>query len=112
MSKNLLDKYSLDDDTKFWIELDEIIELYPIRDYNLESEPLKRYQNVVSMDLDTRVLAMKELFKFSGSNYNYLVDLSNKLKEKCINDDRYDLCLTLDFAMQEAREKREKMKKP
>ena len=104
MSRALMDRYLLDDKTRFWVELDDIIELYPIRNYEIEID--HRYENVVSLDLDTRVLAMSELFKYSEtSNLTYLIGLAEKLRHKCTIAKRGDLRDSLTFEIRKARKK-------
>lgn len=59
-SRTQLDKYALDDDTRFWVELYETIELNPIREFkNVIIET--PYENKISLDLDTRIKAIIEL---------------------------------------------------
>ena len=94
-SRNQLDKYALDDDTRFWVELYETIELNPIREFkNVIIET--PYENKVSLDLDTRIKAIIELLGSKKSNKFYIMGMANKLRNKCIKENRYDLIETLD----------------
>lgn len=94
-SRTQLDKYALDDDTRFWIELYETIELNPIREFkNVIIET--PYENKVSLDLDTRIKAIIELLGSKKSNKFYIMGMANKLRNKCIKENRYDLIETLD----------------
>lgn len=94
-SRTQLDKYALDDDTRFWVELYETIELNPIREFkNVIIET--PYENKISLDLDTRIKAMIELLGSKKSNKFYIMGMANKLRNKCINENRYDLIEMLD----------------
>ena len=94
-SRTQLDKYALDDDTRFWVELYETIELNPIREFkNVIIET--PYENKVSIDLDTRIKAIIELLGSKKSNKFYIMGMANKLRNKCIKENRYDLIETLD----------------
>lgn len=94
-SRSQLDKYALDDDTRFWVELYETIELNPIREFkNVIIET--PYENKVSLDLDTRIRAIIELLGSEKSNKFYIMRMATKLRNKCINENRYDLIEMLD----------------
>lgn len=94
-SRNQLDKYALDDDTRFWIELYEPIELNPIREFkNIVIDT--PYENTVSLDLDTRIFAIIDLLNSKKTNKYYILKLSARLREKCINENRQDLIEKLD----------------
>jgi len=94
-SRTQLDKYALDDDTRFWIELYETIELNPIREFkNVIIET--PYENKISLDLDTRIKAIIELLGSKKSNKFYIMGMVNKLRNKCIKENRYDLIEMLD----------------
>lgn len=98
--KGFLDKNTLDDDVRFWIQLDEVIELNPIRDYHMELCDDSKYVHTIKLDLDTRVSTLIELFK--NAKYNkrinkpYLLKLFKSLRERCITSNRYDLIEALD----------------
>lgn len=90
--KNFLDTHSIDDEARWWLEIESTLEFNPIREYkNVVLED--RYEHTVSLDLDTRVRVLTELF--SEAQYNkrinkeYLVKLANSLKSRC--RDRSDL---------------------
>ena len=90
--KNFLDTHSIDDEARWWLEIESTLEFNPIREYkNVVLDD--RYEHTVSLDLDTRVRVLADLL--SESKYNkrinkgYLVKLANSLKEKC--KDRSDL---------------------
>ncbi len=95
--QGFIDKNLLDDDTRFWIELDQCIELNPIREYkNIVIED--PYEHTVSLDLNTRVIALIDLItnaKYNNSNTSYLIKLTNKLIERCREQNRNDLELQL-----------------
>jgi hypothetical protein len=98
--QGFLDKNILDEDVRFWIQLDEVIELNPIRDYHIELHDDSRYVHTVKLDLDTRVSALIELFKNAKYskriNKPYLLKLFKLLRERCIENTRYDLIEVLD----------------
>lgn len=88
-----VDKNMLDDDARFWIELYEIPELNPIREYKNDviEDP---YQHTVSLDLYTRTVALTDLIvnaKYDNSNPAYLVKLANNLIARCRECHRHDL---------------------
>ncbi len=91
---SFVDKNLLDDDARWWIELFEIPEMNPIREYKytIIEEP---YQNTVSLDLDTRVRVLLDLIEDAKHNKNcnkaYLKKLTNYLVEKCSKCNRIDL---------------------
>lgn len=103
-SRSQLDKYALDDDTKFWVELYEIPEMNPIREYKgiIIEDP---YEHTVSLDLDTRVSSIFELFESKKSNKLYIIKLANRLLENCINNGRLDLAEVLGIEIQKRKEK-------
>ena len=83
--QGFIDKNLLDDEARFWLELDEIPEMNPIREYKniVIDEP---YEHSVSFDLETRVAVLIELIanvKYNRSNPRYLVKLANRLIQKC-----------------------------
>lgn len=91
--ERFVDLHILDDDARFWLELDEIPELNPIREYKntIIEEP---YQHTVSLDLETRTKSLVDLITNSGynnSNPRYLVKLANRLIIKCRENGRQDL---------------------
>ena len=91
--QGFVDKNLLDDDARFWIELYDIPELNPIREYKntIIEEP---YQHTVSLDLETRTESLIDLITNSGynnSNPRYLVKLANRLIVKCRENTRQDL---------------------
>lgn len=104
ISRCQLDRYALDDDVRFWLELDEQIELYPIRDFKCEVNDTP-YEHHVSLDLDTRVLAMNEMFNNKHLNIRYVIRSAYLLREKCIKAEREDLVNRLDAAIEEMMEK-------
>jgi hypothetical protein len=90
--KNFLDTHSIDDEARWWLEIESTLEFNPIREYkNVVLED--RYEHTVSLDLDTRVRVLTDLF--SEAKYNnrinkgYLIKLANSLKSRC--RDRVDL---------------------
>lgn len=83
--ERFVDLNILDDEARFWLELDEIPELNPIREYKniVIDEP---YEHSISFDLETRVAVLIELItnvKYNRSNPRYLVKLANRLIQKC-----------------------------
>jgi hypothetical protein len=102
--KGYLDKYTLDDDIKFWLELDQVIELNPIREYKniIIEEP---YEHTVKLDLDTRTSSLINLIKKSKYNKrlnaNYLCSMAIRLQEKASKVDRLDLVQLLEHTLQE-----------
>lgn len=103
-SRNQLDKYALDDDTRFWIELYEPIELNPIREFKNVVIDVP-YENKVSLDLDTRIFAIIDLLDSKKTNKYYILKLSDRLREKCINENRQDLVEKLDSKVIEIKRK-------
>ena len=90
--KNFLDNHSIDDEARWWLEIESTLEFNPIREYkNVVLED--RYEHTISLDLDTRVRVLADLFKEAKYNSRvnkvYLTKLANSLKEKC--KDRADL---------------------
>ena len=116
-SRSQLDRYALDDDTRFWVELYETIELNPIREFkNIIIEI--PYENKVSLDLDTRISAIIELLGSKKSNIFYVMGMAERLRDKCIKENRYDLIETfssikrntLDYVIKQAQEAQAKEK--
>ena len=94
-SRSQLDRYALDDDTRFWVELYETIELNPIREFKNVIIEIP-YENKVSLDLDTRISAIIELLGSKKSNIFYVMEMAAKLRDKSIKENRHDLIETLD----------------
>lgn len=100
--RGYLDKYTLDDDIKFWIELDSIIELNPIREYKniIIEEP---YEHTVKLDLNTRTFAIINLI--NNCKYNkklnkaYLLSMAINLRERALDAGREDLANSLEVAI-------------
>lgn len=95
--ERFVDLHILDDDARFWLELDEIPELNPIREYKntVIEDP---YEHTVSLDLETRVASLINLIanaKYSNSNPTYLVKLANRLIMRCREQDKLELELQL-----------------
>lgn len=103
LSRNQLDRFVLDDDVRFWVELDDIIELNPIRDYKVIIDV--RYENKVSLDLDTRVKAILDLFESKRSDKFYVLEMAINLRNKCIQANRQDLVEFLDVEVQKKLDK-------
>ena len=101
-SRSQLDRYALDDDTRFWVELYDTIELNPIREFKNVIIEIP-YENKVSLDLDTRISAIIELLGSKKSNIFYVMEMAAKLRDKCIKENRYDLIETLDNEITKAK---------
>lgn len=103
-TERFMDLYSIDDDARFWLDLDEVPELNPIREYkNIVIEV--PYESVVSYDLEIRVKAMVKLFDSKRSNKKYLMKMLTKLQGKCRQEDRLDLVRLLDLELQKRADK-------
>jgi hypothetical protein len=94
--KNFLDTHSIDDEARWWLEIESTLEFNPIREYkNVVLED--RYEHTVSLDLDTRVKVLIELFKEAKYNKRinktYLGKMTLALRAKC--KDRPDLIDTI-----------------
>lgn len=95
--QGFIDKNLLDDDARFWIEIFEIPELNPIREYkNIVIE--QPYEHTISLDLETRVTSLIDLIanaKYNSSNPAYLIKLTNRLIVRCREQNKPELELQL-----------------
>ena len=103
LSRTQMDRFILDDQTRFWQEIDELPELNPIRDYKVVIDV--HYENKVSLDLDTRVKAILTLFESKRSDKFYILEMAINLRNKCIKADRTDLVDFLDVEVQKRLDK-------
>ena len=92
--KDFLSKNTLDDDTRWFLELDETIELNPIREYKnvVIDEPFIHH---INLNLDDRVEILIRMFEDNQKrrkyNNKYLRKLANRLIVLSWDNDRPDL---------------------
>lgn len=97
--ERFVDLHIIDDEARFWLELDEIPELNPIREYkNIVIEV--PYESTVSYDLETRTASLIKLFDSKRSNKKYLIKMLIRLQDKCEQEGRSDLVRLLDQELQ------------
>ena len=88
---------NLDDFARWLLDLEEFPELSADRDFLGDIE--ERYQNTVSLDLDTRTQVLSSLLlenaKHHKFNKNYLIKLANRLITKCRLANREDLSIKI-----------------
>ena len=89
-----IDKNTLDDDTRWFLELEETLELNPIREYKnvVIDEPFIHH---INLDLDDRVSTLIKMFeenqKIKRYNNAYLRKLAHRLIVLSWDNDRPDL---------------------
>ena len=92
--KDFLSKNTLDDDTRWFLELEETIELNPIREYKnvVIDEPFIHH---INLNLDDRVSTLIKMFeesqKIKRYNNAYLRKLAQRLIVLSWDNDRPDL---------------------
>ncbi len=98
--KDFLANNTLDDDARWFLELENTIELNPIREYKNVEISEEPYEHSINLDLETRVPALIEMIEYNKKSKrhdnHYLKTLAIKLKEKCHNQNQLELEQQLD----------------
>jgi len=92
--KDFLANNTLDDDARWFLELEATLEFNPIREYkNVVIED--QYEHNVSLDLETRVQTLLDMIeankKSKRHDDRYLKTLANRLVVRCREQDRPEL---------------------
>ena len=98
--KRFLENNTIDDDARWFLELESTLELNPIRDYKNEmGDNWDSYEHSVILDLPNRIRIYKDLvesgLKSGRLNKRYAAILGNRLLEKCSDDESKSLLVSI-----------------
>lgn len=100
ISLGMVRKISLDDAASWYIESYEEIEQFPVKECaELFKKTKATTESVCIEDLDVRCDALIDLLDKSRGNSKYQMELTEKLKVKCNEEDRRDLSVLLESAV-------------
>jgi hypothetical protein len=91
IEKYIFDQYILDHEASWWIEIDEEGEVYPVLEIEYEINNDLESVAKVHFDLETRVNAILEIFKFAKLRNYYSEKQALKLVDLCNANEDFEL---------------------